>query len=685
MIIPPQFFIYNFLGTILILGMGLSFFIVGIIAINNAMKQNGTILLSDFTPIILSNMAMLAMFIAHPLPDTIHFENNYDDQSSSPLYNDLSHLSSNVSVLQDCLSWSIVYYKLVNDKAERDSGQSGPTGDSAIDQIDSPRMMNSYQKLIEILMKSSTCYIHDDNEEQANQMKSNEDSIYDCSQVASISDRLYGQDGSFAGIFGLTEEFLVAAIQLSQNPMGPPESNTELHSSQQTNYISTEKITLNHLSVRYMNDAIQNDLRIGLNLFHDVLNEINKKDLKYHSSILIVEFLFTHICLFVGIFVFIIPSRHSLIKVHQDTVKMNEISPDSANVGGIWDENGGHKKLSGGQGGDDDFGFDDDSEDIINLNDENGNDKNKSKKKNIFKDKMKSINEWKAEYACGMDRLDAEHQLLLKAAKKLVKHTVDLMNALEKEDNSDKQNKFDSYRNRSEQGEGDINNAITPYSHHTKNPSQNIKYYKIAKLKQAYIALKNFVLVIFSTFADEEKLMLQAKIVKMHRQEHGFKHSTLLRELIPIIVTMATKLGWIEDDVILQNQENDEAREYERIDSLDDVFQMNDTELKRKKSVSGQISIFEIANQLFLKNKEIGKNYNIDNPQSEIRISLKLKTIKIKSVFKCTQAITTKINMWSADHLSGADRDIGLVLSSQIQPRLQIRKYAPALRDSESV
>ncbi|KAA6384200.1 MAG: hypothetical protein EZS28_020274 [Streblomastix strix] len=43
------------------------------------------------------------------------------------------------------------------------------------------------------------------------------------------------------------------------------------------------------------------------------------------------------------------------------------------------------------------------------------------------------------------------------------------------------------------------------------------------------------------------------------------------------------------------------------------------------------------------------------------------------------------MNMWSSEHLNCDDRDIGLILTSVIQPRLQGNQFAPALRQSEDV
>jgi type IV secretory pathway TrbL component len=50
-----------------------------------------------------------------------------------------------------------------------------------------------------------------------------------------------------------------------------------------------------------------------------------------------MDFIFVQIFLFIGIFLFILPNRHALYGVHLNTIKMNEISPDSANISGIQD------------------------------------------------------------------------------------------------------------------------------------------------------------------------------------------------------------------------------------------------------------------------------------------------------------------------------------------------------------
>ncbi|KAA6325319.1 MAG: hypothetical protein EZS28_054084, partial [Streblomastix strix] len=81
---------------------------------------------------------------------------------ATPMMNDLSHLSSNISVLQDCLSWNVLFYKMMNELVEKDVSGESTTGDEIIDQIDSPPVIMTSSNLMDIMMKPIFCYIDSD-------------------------------------------------------------------------------------------------------------------------------------------------------------------------------------------------------------------------------------------------------------------------------------------------------------------------------------------------------------------------------------------------------------------------------------------------------------------------------------------------------------------------------------------
>ncbi|KAA6369299.1 MAG: hypothetical protein EZS28_035174, partial [Streblomastix strix] len=395
-IVPPHFYFLTAIGMLLALSMCVSFFVIEIMAVGVAMQLPGTIFVNDYCDIILTNMAMLAMFIAHPLPESIHYENIIDPTATTPMMNDLSHLSSNIRLF---------------------------IMEQIIDQIDSPPVIMTSSNLMDIMMKPIFCYIDSDgdgnidDEELSRSLETTEE---DC---PSSKLSRYGQDGPFSGIFGLEEEYLTAAIQLSQQPLKKLDefkrkdhsSTFESDSSYETNYEATEKITLNHLSIRFLTSAILYDFRSSLNVFHNLIVKQNEGDMKVQSRILIIYFIFTHLSLFAGVFIFIIPSRHMLFKAHVDTVKMNEICPDQSSVSGLLVRN---NQLARGSGDDDQLiGFDDEDEqmDMSGNKEMNKNNKNEKENKIKLQNQLKYASEWKQEYECGLERLDEEHQLILRS------------------------------------------------------------------------------------------------------------------------------------------------------------------------------------------------------------------------------------------------------------------------------
>ncbi|KAA6387805.1 MAG: hypothetical protein EZS28_016670 [Streblomastix strix] len=188
-VIPIHFYVRPIIGTILIMTTSIAFYIFGIVAIQQVLVDNGSIVTDYLRSMVLQNIALTSIFIARPIPSSLIIQNVIDYRATSPVQNDLSHLTSNKTVLQGIVERSLLYYNNLANKLARDAKHSTPTGDEAIDSIDSTRVLTKKTKLSELLVLTTPCLMEDEE---------------DCEK----KDRIYGQDGEFAGLSGLIEEFI---------------------------------------------------------------------------------------------------------------------------------------------------------------------------------------------------------------------------------------------------------------------------------------------------------------------------------------------------------------------------------------------------------------------------------------------------------------------------------------------
>ncbi|KAA6360119.1 MAG: hypothetical protein EZS28_044354, partial [Streblomastix strix] len=384
----------------------------------------------------------------------------------------------------------------------------------------------------------------------------------------------------------------------------------------------------------------------GLNIFQQICIDNNIKNIKTDENMVTWLFAYSLISIIIAVTIFLLPFRGSLFSIHLDTQKMNEILPDSA-TSTLYD---GESNVI-----DEDEDEEADDEEIYGQEQQQSG---ITLKKKMMKKKMREIkivNDWNYEFASGVKRIDIQHQLLLKATKELVKTVIELFNAQkqdqmkqeEQKDEAEQQNDENDQRLNIQNYEEELakqlkNTAFSPIPWLQQiKPTINSQQFALEqKMKNSYIALKSFTVVLFSTLADEELLMIKAKIVKMHRQDHGFKHSIILREMIGLILKAAKNMGWQED-----------PEEYEEFSTQ-----------------------YEYQQQLmqFLR-------------QNESEVSLNIRVLKASSVYKQVHKIANKINNWALEHLSSSDRDIGLVLSSRLNLEDQSGEKAPALLASEFI
>ncbi|KAA6386107.1 MAG: hypothetical protein EZS28_018367 [Streblomastix strix] len=191
---------------------------------SKSVELNGSIIIDDMRMIVMQNMALMSIFISHPIPSSLNVTNVVDETTTNPLLSDLSHLSTDPVFIKDILTKSVQFVHILTNKLESRDNTNNIiiTGDQTIDNIYSGRILSKKSGLIDLMFKQTSCI---------------QDIEGDCDDPT----RIYVYGEIYAGLSALLEDYLIMCLRLSKSKF-----TTRTYASS-----PSEVIDLDHLTIRY--------------------------------------------------------------------------------------------------------------------------------------------------------------------------------------------------------------------------------------------------------------------------------------------------------------------------------------------------------------------------------------------------------------------------------------------------
>ncbi|KAA6390181.1 MAG: hypothetical protein EZS28_014297 [Streblomastix strix] len=186
------------IAQIIVLGSIIASFVLAQISVS-------FMILTDIVALSVSNVAPPSLGMISAVPSTLNMS---DQWATNPIWRDLSHTSSNNTVLQKLKS--VLIPQVINvDRKVKKGGRAFYdqylTGDESIDQLKTLRTVKAGSQLSDLFVSTEECF-----ELIAN----------DCDNPS----RIYGLSGSFAGLEGLIKQFMVYTMNIIKAPQSQLDS-----------------------------------------------------------------------------------------------------------------------------------------------------------------------------------------------------------------------------------------------------------------------------------------------------------------------------------------------------------------------------------------------------------------------------------------------------------------------------
>lgn len=330
--IPFSFYVRVVLGVGIVFILSAVYYAFSTFAVDDVISSNDAVFMSDYRAVLMAQMASIAISVA--TPSILSYEKSGFNVSSStnPVWSDLSHMSHDVQKMQMILSKLVTFFIGVNRKVNEGGNAFADgtklTGDEALDAFSTTRTVKEGSPFVSLLYGTQTC-------------------LCDNPEECSIKDRLYGMEGTYAGLEGLIETALSHIIVLSNITILPNSAANDANSdisdaNSQENYHTTAmRVTLNASEIQFINTGVNFDIYGGLDKFNTQIVEMQSAALVRYRTILIVLFIIGIVGLSIGAFVCLFPTKPLLADVAIHTLKIEELDPnnDSSNDGVIeWSE-----------------------------------------------------------------------------------------------------------------------------------------------------------------------------------------------------------------------------------------------------------------------------------------------------------------------------------------------------------
>ncbi|KAA6380178.1 MAG: hypothetical protein EZS28_024297 [Streblomastix strix] len=299
--IPYSFYLRLMITLPIISSFAAVYFFICAYTLFNLSTLNSVLFLSSYRIVLLSDIVALSVSIAAPptlemisaIPSSL---NVIDEQATNPIWRDLSHTSSNNTILQKLISGLIPYVINVHRRVKEGGNRYDSqylTGDESIDSLKTHRTVKAGSRLNDLLVQTQECI-----ELIAN----------DCDN----SGRIYGLSGSFAGLEGLMEQFMVYAMNIVQA------SQTQLDS-----------ITLGDPSIQFMTSAIGHDLQAGFQQYGSIMEEEHLTNLEFYQTLQIIFFIFSLVTTLGSFFFCLFPNNSALSVISMKTNEINLLNPEN--------------------------------------------------------------------------------------------------------------------------------------------------------------------------------------------------------------------------------------------------------------------------------------------------------------------------------------------------------------------
>lgn len=291
-LIPRSMYVQIVVALMCIVSFSAIYYFIGAYTLWNITTANHAVFLSTHRAQILEMFVLCAVNIVYAPTLTLPSIAFVVSDATNPAWADLSHMSGNSTLVLSQMRKLLPFVCVLNRKVNEGADAGDPlylTGDELIDAVSTRRTVKANTVLHTLLMQTTQCIPLVEG---------------DCDDP----ERIYGLNGSFAGLAGLMEEFIASAVTLTQveNPT---------------------QITATHRSFQFVVSAMTHDLRAAIDSFTDIVSEDGRKELQLYSTLQIVFFVFSLTTTLGSFFCCLFPTHKALVGLAKKTSQINQYAP----------------------------------------------------------------------------------------------------------------------------------------------------------------------------------------------------------------------------------------------------------------------------------------------------------------------------------------------------------------------